>query len=415
MKAYIIITLNLCAVHGANMYIYNKVRFLKERGYETYVYSAEQGEIPIFGLREYRKYQSPYFRFYPACFRNKTVQGVIRKIREDIRADECEECIVETSNIYSALWGEILAKDLHCRHLAFIMQEEFGYSESEKRFLRFKLGRHELAGISDSSVSRMLEDDTIPFEENMHVRAYCNNTIDDCEDTISPLLDPGACLTVGSIGRLEKGYVLPLMRRLREIFDASPGKKYNLVMIGGTRANNQIKEIRNVFKDSPNVNLILTGFLFPIPSTFVEKCDIFISASGSAQATYYRKRPTIKINPKTGDFVGIIGLTYTEGQYDLYSANYPLSELKELMDMAISKKDEIRFTDDMEDGSYGRKMDTEFTRQLEMVRLEPSFDYYDTYLVRFEGKLYRPFNVLGKVLGVNFLYKSLVYARKIIK
>ena len=77
-----------------------------------------------------------------------------------------------------------------------MMQESFHYYQKEKLFIRFKLDWHEVAGISKSSVNKMLGDDSLPFNESMHIRAFCTNTIDDCEDTISQKLDPSADVSV---------------------------------------------------------------------------------------------------------------------------------------------------------------------------------------------------------------------------
>ena len=214
MKTYIIITMNLCTMHGANMYIYNKTQYLKENGYKVIVFSAEQGEIVIPGLKEYKHYQETFLRFYPGCFTNNRAEQYIELMREKIGIDDYNDIIVESTNIYSALCGEMLAKRLNCKHLAIILQERFGYSDAEREFLRFKVRRHELSGINQLAVRRMLEDESLPYDESMQVIAHCNNTIDNCEDEITPKLDHNATLTIGSIGRLEKKYVLPLAEQL---------------------------------------------------------------------------------------------------------------------------------------------------------------------------------------------------------
>ena len=323
------------------------------------------------------------------------MEGIIQEILSEVQPDQFDSICIESTNIFSALWGELLAKELHCKNMVFT--------------------RHELAGIAQQSVSRMLNDDTIPFDDSMHIRAYCNNSIDSCPDEITPLLKPDAELTIGSIGRLDKKYVLPLANRLNQYcLDHSPAL-YNVVFIGGTRSFKQQKELEVLFQNTKNVNLILTGIQYPIPRSFVDKCDLFISASGSANATYYCKRPTIKLNPESGNPIGIIGLTYSLGEYSMYSSNYEINELDQLIDLAISKKKDIKYIDDMDDGSYTRQMEGEFKRQIQLADLCPELEYFDTYVIKFSSKEYRCFNYLGKIMDIGALYRCLVLARKILK
>ncbi len=414
MKAYIIVTLNLCTMHGANMYIYNKTQYLKEHGYRVFVYSAEQGEIVIPGLREYAPYQSPYLRFYPGCFSKGKIRQLLKKIRSDIGADQYEEIIVESTNLFSALWGELLSEQLKCKHLVFILQESFDYTKSEQEYLRFKFSRHELAGINPFSVRKMLADENLPVDDSAYILAYCNNSIDDCEDQISPRLNSHAALTIGSIGRLEKKYVLPLAAQLREYCQKRPDKVFNIVFVGGTREQKQIHRIEDLFKECRNVNLVLAGVQFPVPRSFADRCDFFISAAGSARATYYYNYPTICLNPGAGDIIGIPGLT-CQDDYTIYSSCAPISKLEEYIALLLEKKEEIQFTGSMDDGSYKREMTAEFDRQLRFLDLCSDFRYYDTYKIKFESRSYRPFNVLGKFVHAQLLYDGLVLARKLLK
>ena len=307
MKAYVIVTLNLCAMHGANMFIYNKVQYLKNHGWKVFVFSAEQGEILIPGLREYQNDQISTIRFYPACFSQKQIGRVLDQIEQRVREAGCDEVMVESTNLISALWGELIAQRLGGKNMAYILQERFGVTSEMKKFLRFKLSRHELAGIAKESVSKMLGDPELPFDDSMHIVAYCTNSIDICEDTVTPQLNPDADLTFGSIGRLEKLFVHPMIQQLQAYFLQHSDQTFNLVMLGGTRAQKCYQQIRDAMEPCKNVTLVFTGYIFPIPKSFVDRCDLFLSAAGSAIATYHMRRPTIEMNPTTGDIIGALG------------------------------------------------------------------------------------------------------------
>ncbi len=416
MNTYVFITLNLCAMHGSNMYAYNKTCYLRQQSWRVLVFSAEQGEIMIPGLREYGDCRIPALRFYPGCFGEKRAARVVSRIVDRIGPlDDADEVVVESTNLISALWGEMLAERLKCKHLAYILQERFGYSEREREYLRFKLERDELAGISDDAVGRMLNDPGIPFRESTRISAYCNNTIDECEDTITPQLDPSAVLTVGSIGRLEKPYVIPFLRAFCDYARSRPDDRINLVMIGGTRAAKRIGEIRAIVGKAGNVHLVMTGYMFPVPRRFVRKCDVFVSASGAAGATYYDQRPTIRLNPTTGNIIGVMGLTFQLGEHGAFADGCPLSELGDMIGMALEKSDEIRYVNQIRDGSYERNMKKEFDRQMALRRLSQPGTYRKTAGILYSDRAYKPFNILGRFLPPKLMYRGLERARSLFK
>ena len=163
------------------------------------------------------------------------------------------------------------------------------------------------------------------------------------------------------------------------------------------------------------MNLILTGTLFPIPRSFVDQCDLFISAAGSAWATYYLERPTIFMNPSTGDIIGIPGLTCNKEDFTIYSSNYTVSEIGSLIDLLMENHDKIKYTGIMKDGSYQKVMNDEFDRQLQFVHLCNKYQYYDTSNIRFSERSYRPFNTLGRIISPQIMYKGLTFVRRLIK
>lgn len=418
MNTYVFVTLNLCAMHGSNMYLYNKTNFLKEKGWRVFVFSAEQGKILIAGLREYQKYQIPALRFYPGCFSSKQIEKTLKRMTDVIgliSSGGNDRIIVESTNLISSLWGEILAERFNCKNLAYILQERFGYSNSEKDFLRFKLKRHELAGIVNNSVEKMLKENGLPFREDMRIRAFCSNTIDNCEDTISPRLNPNAQITIGSIGRLEKPYVIPFIKSLRQFIHTKQDVQFNLVMIGGTRAKKKYQQIKDLMKEEKNLSLLFTGYMFPIPQTFVQSCDLFISAAGSASATYYQKRPTIRLNPDNGNIVGITGLTYQMGDLDTFANTFPLSDLGKMIDLALEKRNEIIYTNSTQDGSYNRIMEEEFDKVIQFIELSKPGEYYNTLGIKYSDHAYKPFNILGRIISPSVMYRTLELVRKIVK
>lgn len=413
MKKYIFVTMNIGGINGAEQYIYNKMNYLKKLGQQVFIFSARPEKILIDGFREYENLVNPALRFYPYYLNRREYNKTINWILSVIGLQEGDSCTVESSNVTSALWGELIAQKLGCKHLAVIMQEHYNYNQAMRSFLRSKLEQHDLSGILKSSVGEMLGDPSIPVREDMWVSAYCNNVVQDCADNFSHLLDKTADYTIGSIGRLEKVYVPALMDRLAEYFAAHPDKRYNLLLIGGASDNSRIHQIHRKFSSFDNVKLVITGSLYPIPRKLIQNVDLFMSASGSGNVTYYEMVPTIRLNYTTAEPVGIIGhdMAVEKGDYVT-----PLADrtLLDCMDQVLTGSVEIEFIENYE-AIYNKEMYEEFDRQMRFGEELRGRTYYDVRQVRYSSLLYRGYSVVCRVAGVKITYAVLEFVRKLLR
>ena len=416
MKKYVFITMNISGINGAEQYIYNKMNYLKANGYQVLVFSGRPGKILIDGFREHEELIHPALRFFPYYLSGYEYKKVVAWICSVIDIKAGDTCIVESSNVISALWGEVIAKKLGCRHLAIILTENRKYAQDKsvqdtRSFLEFKLQRHELSGIFDDSVSKMLGKKDLPFRPDMRVRAYCNNVVQDCEDRFSHLLNPSADYTLGSIGRLEKDYVPALMEQLMTYFASHSDKKYNLLLIGGCADKRKLKRIKKTFAKCSNVTLVMTGNLYPIPRTLVRKADLFISASGSSAVSYYENVPSVRVHHLTAEPLGIFG-------YDIgtaaHSAVPEKRSLHDCIDQIIKETLEISYIDDFEK-TYYEKMHTEFARQLQFGEEQEIGGYYDALSVQNASRMYRWYRIVCRIFGVRFTYGLLECVRKLVR
>lgn len=412
MNKYVFFTMNIGGINGAEQYIYNKVNFLRDKGYEVFIFSGRAEGILIDAFRKYEKYSNPAFRFFPYCLNRHELKNIISWIKSVVALQENDTCIIESSNVTSGLWGELIAKELQCKHLEINLTENHNYRRAMIDFLRFKLDRHELSGIMDDSVGKMLKEPNITLREDMRARAYCNNVVQKCEDHFSHLLDSSADYTFASIGRLEKEYVSLLLDQLKRYFTEHSEKRFNLLLIGGSADGRKLKDIELIFEECKNVNLVLTGSLYPIPRDLVKHADLFVSASGSASVTYYEKVPTIRIHHVTAEPMGIIG-------YDYFLNNpvkpEPLKDrnLFDCIDQIINDDLQIEYIEDFEI-EYNEKMYKEFLRHLHFGE-EAQAAYYNTLSIHYTDVLYRLCSYVSRVFGVKFAYAVLEMIRKLVR
>nr|AHF24541.1 conserved hypothetical protein [uncultured bacterium Contig248] len=376
MKTYVFITRRICEIGGAEIYIYNKMRFLESEGWRVLIFSARHGKVLIRDFQKHEKLIFPALECCPECFSKREVKKVIDRITAEIGDTEGDPCILESNSAIRAVWAELIAEKLNCRHLAFVLQESHRYDAAMKDFLTFKYQRHELRGITEDSVGQMIGEDRIDPEFNTKIFAYCNNSIVNCDDPYSGLLDGTADYTFASIGRLVKPCVLPIVEGFRAYFKKYPEKRFNLVMIGEAPQPNREEAIRGILSDCANVNLVMTGNIYPIPLSFVKNVDVFVSTAGSAGATYRAGRPTVKVHPTTGDPIGIIGLDYFLGDKTMYDASGGMT-IEDCIERALRQAGEITY-DHGFDEAYEQKLRDEFARQLSFVDETGENGYYNS-------------------------------------
>lgn len=400
MKTYIFVIRRITYITGAVQYVYNKTNYLESKGWRVLIFSALHGPLYVEKFEKYKKNIYPELFLTPNCFRKKIINDVVDQIVGKIGDCQGDLCIVESDALQRAVWAELIAQRLGCRHLALFVRETHKYfDEKALDFLRFKYNRHELAGITKESICQILYDDTVVKREDTHFAAYCNNVIEDVKDNYSSMLDDDVDYSFGYLGRLEKPCVPSIVEGMCSYILQNPDKVFNIVMIGGSTNNERIMFIRNKFGSLPNVHLIMTGNMYPIPLSFAKRIDIFISTAGAASATYNVGIPTIRVNPLNGDVVGIVGLDFMPGEKSMFDSSPDLI-LKDYINKALKQRDMIVYSNDIED--YYKRMFDEFDRQLCFTKSIDSNAYYEKkklFKIKTANARRKAFWIIGHLFG----------------
>ena len=378
MNTYVFFTRRIDNIDGARQYIYSKSQYLETKGWRVLVFSGLQRPIHIKGLEKYKKYIIPSLLYSPRGSRRQA-KSIIAKIIEEIGDSRENQCIIESGYFPSSLWAELVASKLNCRHLVFLLQETHRYNNKMTDFLRFKYNRHELAGIVKDSICHILNDNTIEKREDSFIRAYANSIFDNCIDDYSELLNPSANYTLASIGRLIKPCVPAIIEGFCSYATLHPNMFFNVVMIGGSAYKGVKEAIQKKVGRYSNINLVLTGDIYPIPFGLIKKIDVFVSTAGSAVATYRACCPTIMVHPETGVPVGVIGLDFKTGEKTMYDSEKNLS-IEGCIERAIADRNKIEYTSGLEE-NYKEEIFAEYDRQLSFVNGTNTNEYYDEKLL----------------------------------
>lgn len=373
MKTYIFIIRRICDITGAQQYVYNKMNYLESQGWRVLIFSSMKGHVLIDGFKKFEHLILPSLYLCPVCYRKNEVKRTINKIINEIGDCDPDETIIESDISQRAVWSELIASRLKCRHLCMFVQEKYRANTDPKSLIRFKYDRHELSCITKNAIQMLFGEAIENVRPDACFAAYCNNVVLDAPDKYSAMLDPKADLTFGSLGRLGKPYVPFVVEAFRKYAADHSDKRFNIVFIGDSSEKGKKDEIRRAFVELLNVNLVMTGNVYPIPMSFAHKADVFVSTAGASNATYNVGIPTVKVHPLTGDPIGVIGLDYMQSEKSMYDS-LPGVTIANCIDKALAQKGQIRFTGDAK--AYDEKMRAEFKRQLTFVNYTDKKEYY---------------------------------------
>ena len=373
MKTYIFIIRRICDITGAQQYVYNKMNYLESQGWRVLIFSSMKGHILIDGFKKFEHLILPSLYLSPVYYRKSEVKRTINKIISEIGDCDPDETIIESDISQRAVWAELIASRLKCRHLCMLVQEKYKANTDPQSLIRFKYDRHELSCITKKGIQMLFGEDVENVRPDARFAAHCNNVVLEVPDKYSVMLAPKADLTFGSLGRLDKPYVPFVVEAFRKYVAGHPDKLFNIVFIGDSSEKGKKEEIRRAFKDFSNVNLVMTGNVYPIPASFVHNVNVFVSTAGASNATYNVGIPTVRVHALTGEPVGVIGLDYMPSEKSMYDSMHGVT-IEECIDKALDKKCHIRYIYDTR--VYDEKGVNEFKRQLSFIDYTNKKEYY---------------------------------------
>lgn len=371
------------------------MNYLESQGWRVLIFSSMKGHIMIDGFRKFEHLILPPLYLSPVCYRKSEVRRTIDRIISEIGDYNPEDTIIESDILQRSVWAELVASRLKCRHLSMFVQEKYKRNTDPQSFIRFKYDRHELSCITKNGIQMLFGEDNEDVRRDARFVAYCNNVILEAPDKYSAMLNPKADLTLGSLGRLSKPYVPFVVEAFCKYAASHPDKLFNIVFIGDSSNRGKKDEISRAFKGLPNVNLVMTGNVYPVPVSFAHKVDVFVSTAGASNATYNVGIPTVMVHALTGDPVGVIGLDFMQTEKSMYDAMHDTT-IEDCIDKALVQKTEIRFLGGA--AEYDEKMRTEFKRQLTFIDYTDKKEYYpEEKLMKIRTPSHYPFFFLWSI------------------
>ena len=397
-KKYIFITFSIINAGGSQLYVRNKVNFLRKQGYDVFVFSAMEGPVLIDGLREFEQCIDVNLAGVPQLMTKRGQRKTLEKMVLTI--GKCtEDCVVESHSTKFGLWGEMLAQRLGIKHLLFSLEENNAALNKEHlQFLTFKLRQHALCGIIERSLPLLFSKHGIQLKDNQYytLRAHCNNPV---EDITSVFELPQADYTICLMGRLNKGFMLPSAEAIAEYVAQNPTARFNVVIIGGGDKQTENK-FQNCFSSLANCHCLLTGFLMPIPYSFLTKMDVVVTSAGCCTACTNYGLAVISVD---GNDYQPIGMYKQTTDNSLFRTDEPIRSLSLWLDDVFKEKKYINHIIPFVPIEFDFSDHLIFSDQI-----DASMGYFDVNRIQLEWKYIisrRLRRMIYNIIGVNLYTK----------
>ena len=179
-----------------------------------------------------------------------------------------------------------------------------------------------------------------PLEENQsyQLSSYCSNAEADVDCPFLHQIDRSRYdYLIGAFSRLDKPFVSSAIEDICRYASTHADKRFLFLWIGDAPKGNVMPKIlEKTVKTVPNMELLVTGYLFPVPTRLLELCDVLISSSGSSWTCMRSGVPTITYDGNDYQPIGILGRTTHHALFR--GADEPPQQLDMLLDQILVKK-----------------------------------------------------------------------------
>ena len=323
-RLYIFITHSIASIGGAQFYFAAKAAWLSSAHdadartpwTPVFLTADDSGRIAVPGLAEHPSLCFPMLAAPPAALSTAGIRRFSAEMAGRIRSlfpttAEDDDIIIESTTPRLALWGELLAQKLKARHLIYILNENISpLSPSEYPFFSFKLRRGELYGITPATIPAMLPE-ADPSLTCLRAAGNAINPHADIPDSLLPgmsRLDASAAMTIITAGRFEKPYVIPLFEAVARFCRRNPETTINFIVVGDVDNPRRRSSMLKIL-DIPNLHLLHTGYLYPIPQRLFDISDLFIGAAGCAIVARDAGVRTLTLDADDCMAIGFLGET----------------------------------------------------------------------------------------------------------
>ena len=325
MKKYVFLGHSIVGYTGAPRYINHKCRFLKEHGFEVYIFWCHgNGDVELENLRLFDndRYYLKELNYYPCWFSKRHQKKVCDKIIGGI--GHSDVIVFESNNLKLGAWGEIIAKELNAKHITFVTSEHIKIKNTDMyNFCLFKLKRNEFFTINEPAVNFIFSKFCIiDNPKDYYWNASQGVRVEEYEFPVFDNL-PNADYTICHFGR-SKGYFPYMLSELRGFISLHPDKTFNVFFLGDNI------DYSNIYEILPfnNIHIVFHPSVKIVPLQLFMRSDVIIATAGCASLASYHGGKVISMDVNNNVPLGLMGYTTLDSNTDSgkYNNNKSLSE-----------------------------------------------------------------------------------------
>lgn len=308
---YIFLTPELGTMGGSQMYVCNKSTYLRSKGWNVKIVYFTESELLIKRLNEFERHLVPELAWGIQFYMPRRVEKIIHNLVVRLSTDD-KDVIIESCLFHLSLWGEMLAKEMKAKHILHFLEEDIpSFSNRIAAFMEFKLFRWECMNASEKSLMRLFKvhykSDYKQYE--FKTDFFCSNVSQDEDSQNENEIElREADDTILSIGRLDKPYIQEMVNQVLAYANKYSNRKINIILIGGSPDGTEEGKIEKRFLGTPNIQVYLLGYLFPVPTNIVKLADVSIATSNSVLISYNVGIPTIAVDANDFYAIGLYGV-----------------------------------------------------------------------------------------------------------
>lgn len=413
-KLYVILGQSILYYGGAQIYYINKKKYLEKLGWTVKIFSFHTvGPIIYSEFNAYRDLIIPELSLPLYYFTASARSRLLGKIESYMDAGSYNEIVIESNWIGSAEWGELLASRLKARHVIYLLSET-NQADLSLDFLKYKLDRGELSGISDHVIRSLFQDENEVREDLIHpilAGSFCLSSPSEKEDQVlSNLLYRKLDYTISYYGRIEK----LSCKTLSEICDFVKSIKKDVLFIGlGYNNTQELARFEEIVGGAPdNMRIEFVPAMVNVPKSFFELSDVIIASAGCARVAAQQKAFTITVDTEKDDPIGILGITTSYTTSNPNPTNASLQGLlKDILIQNNYRKDDI---DISEYEAAREKAVEEFIKFIEPKNEKTYYDFENRVVMKaFNYFTIRMF--VFRLLGFEVVAKLRTIKRKLQK
>lgn len=310
-KCYIFIACAVNYIGGAQNYLLGKIEWLHQNGWEVVVFASDASNVVI-DYSPAKLIEVPHLYSRPSAMSEAMLRRVVGEMKRVIPAQR-DEYFVESDDVFLALWGELVAKEIDARHLIFHLSEGFRpVSRDELGYFLVKEERKELAFIREGFCEKLFKNRQLRWSAHVLV-AYQRSSFAESDFDLSVI--PEANLIIGLVSRLDKPFVARAIDGVIDFCLNNPSVVIGLVVVGGSPDPSFENQIHEKTNGIANLLTVTLGYLYPIPYSLIQSFDVAIAKSGTVRALSGFGVPCIAYSLLNDDCMGIDGLDFPFGEY----------------------------------------------------------------------------------------------------